>query len=181
MLTLTLTTTTDLAPMLEAFSRRARLVAGEAPPDAAELDDVKAHVAKTLDEARVAEQRALKTRLEQGLPRGARLTQLSSRREGLTLTSATTVELDDVALVPTLEFAGAEGQPALRPFSGFTVSKEAGAVVLKGRAPEVPAGAGSLSLSLKSTVPAKTHNASAEHEGELTWSGSGFEVRVAFG
>jgi hypothetical protein len=176
MLTLTLTTTTDLSPLLEAFSRRARLVAGEAPPEAAELDDVKAEVAKTLDETRAGEQRALKARLEQGLPRGAPLTQLSSRREGLTLTSATTVEVDDVSLVPSLEFAAAEGQPALRPFEGFTVASEQGAVVLKGRAPAMPEGAGSLSLSLKSTVAPKHHNATAERDGELTWTGNGFDA-----
>jgi hypothetical protein len=181
MLTLTLTTTTDVSSMLDAFARQARLVAGEGPPEAAELDDVKAHVARALDETRAGEEKTLVKRLAAGLPKGVRLVRVVSQRDGLLLTSATTLEFDDVSLVPQVELAANEGQPPLKPFADFTVKREQGRVVLSGRSPVVPEGTGSMSLSLEASVAPTSHNAPVERDGQLTWTGSGFEVRVAFG
>lgn len=179
MLTLTLSTTTDLTPTLEQLARRARLVAGEAVPTDAELADVREHVARELDATRAAETKTLKTELAGALPKGVRLKKLDSERAGLTLTSHTTLELDDVALLPQVVLSAGGGQ-TLKPFADFTVKKDKQGRVLSGRAPELPPGAGSLSLSLTSTEAPLAHNASSAEGKALTWQGSGFDVRVVF-
>lgn len=180
MLTLTLTTTTDLSPMLEQLARRARLVAGETPPTTDELAEVHEHVAKQLDLTRAAQAKTLKTQLSDALPKGIRLKKVDSAREGLTLTSMTTLELDDVSLVPEVVLAASEGQPPLKPFADFTVKQDKAQVTLSGRAPTMPEGAGSLALTLKSSAPAVSHNAASVEAGALQWAGNGFDVKVVF-
>lgn len=179
MLTLTLTTTTDLGPMLEQLAHGARLAAGEAPPSPTELATVREDVARELDATRAAQARALKAQLADALPRGIRLKKLDSQREGLTVTSHTTLELDDVALVPQVVLAAGEGAP-LKPFADFTVKQDRATTTLAGRAPALPPGAGTLALSLVPSETPLSHNASAVDAGTLRWSGSGFDVRVVF-
>lgn len=177
MLTLTLTTTTDYAPMLMDFARRARLVAGEAPPNEAELDAVRDHVGRTLEETATREEQALHAQLSKALPKGITLKKLESTRDGLVVTSHTTLELDDVTLVPDVVLGASEGRPPLKPFADFTVTKELAGLVLSGRAPEV---AGAVQLSLRPSKPALSHNAPKHDGATLTWQGSGFDVRVVF-
>ncbi len=180
MLTLTLTTTTDYAPMLMDFARRARLVAGEAPPSDAELDAVREHVRQTLEENAKGEEKALRAQLAKALPTGITLKKLEAARDGLVVTSNTTLELDDVRLVPDVVLGAVEGQPPLKPFADFTVKKERAGLVLSGRAPEVPEGAGSVQLSLRPSTKPLSHNAPKQDGSTLTWHGSGFEVKVVF-
>ncbi|MER2564494.1 MAG: hypothetical protein ABTQ32_27435 [Myxococcaceae bacterium] len=180
MLTLTLTTTTNLGPMLEQLAVRARLVAGETPPTDTELAEVHDHVAKQLDVTRAAQAKALKTQLGDALPKGIRLKKVDSARDGLTLTSMTTLELDDVSLVPEVVLAAAEGQPPLKPFAGFTVKQDKTQVTLTGRAPTMPEGAGRLALTLEPSSPPLSHNAASVAGGALAWAGNGFDVKVVF-
>lgn len=180
MLTLTLTTTTDLSPMLEQLARRARLVAGEAPPTDVELNGVHDHVAKQLDVTRAAQAKALKAQLSDALPKGIRLKKVDSAREGLTLTSTTMLELDDVSLVPEVVLAASEGQPPLKPFADFTVKQDKAQVTLTGRAPAMPEGAGRLALTLEPSTPPVSHNAASVEGKALAWSGNGFDVKVVF-
>lgn len=179
MLTLTLTTTTDYAPMLMDFARRARLVAGEAPPGEAELEAVRDHVGRTLEETATREVQAMREQLSKALPKGITLKTLQSSRDGLVVTSHTTLELDDVTLVPEVVLGASEGRPPLKPFADFTVTRERAGLVLSGHAPAVPEG-GSVQLSLRSSKPALSHNAPKHDGATLTWQGSGFDVRVVF-
>lgn len=180
MLTITLTTTTDYAPMLMDFARRARLVAGETPPSDAELEAVREHVGQTLEANTKGEEKALRSQLTKALPKGITLKKLESSRDGLTVTSNTTLELDDVRLVPEVVLSAVEGQPPLKPFSDFTVKQDRAGLVLSGRAPEVPEGAGSVQLSLRPSTKPISHNAQKQDGSTLTWQGSGFEVKVVF-
>lgn len=180
MLTVTLATSVDYATMIHEFAGRARRVAGEPPPSGADLEAARSHVARTLDESARREEKVIGEQLSKALPRGITLKQLGSERDGLVVTTRTTLELVEVNLFPEVVLGTVEGQPPLKPFSGFSVKKERGAWVLSGRAPEIASGSGALELSLTTVKPVLSHNASKQVGDTLTWTGSGFEVRVVF-
>lgn len=180
MLTLTLTTTTDLGPAVDAFAVRARAVAGEAPPSADELAEARRAAAKSLEATRADEATALEQRIARGLPSGIRLQRLEALVDGLALTSRTTLTLEDPALIPDIALAQRDDAPPLRPFAGFTVKKDQQGTVVSGRAPRLPDGAGSLALSMRASRPPVAHNATVGADGLLQWTGDGFDVRVVF-
>lgn len=181
MITLTLTTTTDVSQMVDQLARQACLAAGEPAPSSADLEHVREHVAISLDVTRTEQSPTLAAQLRKALPAGIRLTKLDTARSGLTMKSATTLELDDVSLVPQVVFQATEGQPPLKPFADFTVRHDQSTITLAGRAPALPEGTGSLALELKSPRPPIKHNATKASGGDLEWTGSGgFEMKVVF-
>lgn len=175
MMTVTLVTTTEFAETLEQIAVRAKLGQGQAAPTEAELRAVHQHVGQTIDRQIATEQKDLEAAVVKGLPSGVRLKRLMSQRSAMTVTTQTTLELDDAGLLPSVTLTTKDGKTQ-KPFAGFTVLRSAERVTVTGRIPSQ----GKNELHVSSSSRAVSHNAKAVDGGSLKWAGSGVEVKVVF-
>src|SRR5581483_8908825 len=185
--TVTVSMSVDLTPMVNAVSHQAKGTAGEAPLEGKALKAMHDGVAKTLAETAEANAKATAERLKASMGKGIRLLDVKQEQNGLKVTSRTRLEVDDLSLLPKVEFAAeSDGAAPLRPFAGFKVTSKGGTVSVEGRSPELPKAPGTqgeVGLVLETKAAAASHNADRADKGRLEWHApldGRFEVKASF-
>jgi hypothetical protein len=185
--TVTMSMSMDLTPMVDSMSRQGKATAGQPPLTPDELKVVHEGVAKTLAASAEANAKATMARLKDTMGKGIRLIDIRQEQQGLKLTSHTRLAVDDLSLLPSVQFAAEQqGAPALKPFAGFKVTNKGGTVHVEGRSPELPSAPGAdgeLALVLETKAATTSHNADHAETGRLEWHAplsSRFNVKASF-
>lgn len=170
--TVTLVMEMDLAPALAQLVDAARAAAGEPPLEADKRAAVMQRALGVMGQKAVGAIEARRAAFAQAQPDGVTPGNLEAQLHGTMVTSTTTFELADLALLPQVVTLG-DGGEATRPLETFKVTRKPGQLVVSGASPALgaPKGArGQLSFTLETTAAVKQHNASSVDGNRLTWS-----------
>lgn len=185
--TVTMSMSMDLTPLVDSISRQGKATAGQAPLSPDELKAVHEGVAQSLKASAEANAKATIERLKDKMGKGIRLLDVRQEQDGLKVTSHTRVAVDDLSLLPAVEFAPEQaGGAALKPFAGFKVTHKAGTVSVEGRSPELPSAPGAhgeLALVLETKTASTSNNADHAESGRLEWHAplhGHFNVKASF-